>query len=74
MQLGHFFCMYIVGMQYTDMAKKSKDGLRDIARVRPGEIATREIPGYRVEPHNINAICVQYWVSGQDATQEMEGK
>ena len=30
---------------YTDMAKKSKDGLRDIARVRPEEIATREIRG-----------------------------
>ena len=41
------------------MAKKSKDGLRDIACARPDEIATREIRGYRVEPHNINAICVE---------------
>ena len=38
------------------MAKKSKDGLRDIARARPEEIVTREIRGYRVESHNINAI------------------
>ena len=29
----------------TDMAKKSKDGLRDIARAWPDEIATREIRG-----------------------------
>ena len=42
----------------TDMAKNSKDGLRDIARARPDEIATREIRGYRVEYHKINAICV----------------
>ena len=43
----------------TDMAKKSKDGLRDLASARPDEIATREIRSYRVEPHNINAICVE---------------
>ena len=42
----------------TDIAKKLRDGLRDIGRARPDEITTREIRGYRVEPHNINAICV----------------
>ena len=28
------------------------------ARVRPDKIAMREIRGYRVEYHNINAICL----------------
>ena len=32
------------------MSKNSKDGLRDIARARPDEIATREIRGCRIEP------------------------
>ena len=41
------------------MAFKAWTRLRDIARVRPDEIATREIRGYRVEYHKINAICVQ---------------
>ena len=43
----------------TYISKKSKDGLRDIACVRPDEIAMQVIRGYRVEYHNINDICVQ---------------
>ena len=42
----------------TDMSKKLKDGLRDIARARPDEIATREIRGYRVEYHTLKAKSV----------------
>ena len=46
----------------TDMAKKSKDGLRDIARARPDKIARREIRGPRRTVHNIKAESVMLTV------------
>ena len=41
------------------MAFKAWTRLRDIARARPDEIATREIRGYRVEcPYLKGQICI----------------